>query len=156
VRSIANQVASTSNVTVTVSKYAPAVFVTPDGQAAIYHSDGKLVTVNNPTTRDQRLVIYAAGLGPTTGGAVKIGAPSPASPLAVTSTVSVYFGPIGYSQAPVVVEWSGLAPGLVGVYQIDVYVPGTHMEGDNVGVFIKVGGVTSPTTGALLPTVASH
>jgi uncharacterized protein (TIGR03437 family) len=155
VRSVANQSASGS-VTVTVAKYAPKVMLLPDGSAAIYHSDGKLVTKDNPTTRDQRLVIYAAGLGPTNGGAVTPGNPSPGNPLAVTAPVSVYFGPIGYSQAPVVVEWSGLVPGLLGVYQIDVYVPGTHMKGDAVGVFLKIGGVTSPTTGMNLPTIAEH
>ena len=127
-----------------------------EGQPAIYHSDGTLVTTSNPTTRDQILTIYAAGLGPTTGGTVTAGAPSPGNPLAVTSAVSVYFGPVGYSQAPVIVQWSGLVPGLVGVYQIDVYVPGTHYEGDAVPVTIQVGGVYSPRTGANLPTIASH
>ena len=130
--------------------------MTAGGQASIYHSDGSLVTTGNPTTRDQTLTIFAAGLGPTTGGTVTAGAPSPSSPLAVTSAVSVYFGPVGYSQAPVVVNWSGLVPGLLGVYQIDVYVPGTHVEGDAVPVTIKVGGVSSPATGSNLPTVASH
>ncbi len=155
VRSIANQAAS-SSATVTVAKYAPAVMMTSSGQASIYHSDGSLVTTSNPTTRDQTLTIYAAGLGPTTGGAVTAGAPSPSSPLAVTAPVSVYFGPVGYSDAPVVVNWSGLVPGLVGVYQIDVYVPGTHYEGDAVPVNIAVGGVYSPTTGSNLPTISSH
>jgi uncharacterized protein (TIGR03437 family) len=155
VRSIANQAASNST-NVTVAKYAPAVMMTESGQASIYHSDGSLVSTANPTTRDQTLTIFAAGLGPTTGGTVTAGAPSPGSPLAVTAPVSVYFGPVGYSQAPVVVNWSGLTPGLIGVYQIDVYVPGTHMEGDAVPVTIKVGGVSSPTTGSNLPTVASH
>jgi uncharacterized protein (TIGR03437 family) len=155
VRSIANQVAS-SSATVTVSKYAPAVMMTSGGQASIYHSDGTLVTTSNPTTRDQTLTIFAAGLGPTTGGTVTAGAPSPGDPLAVTSAVSVYFGPVGYSQAPVIVQWSGLVPGLIGVYQIDVYVPGTHYEGDAVPVTLEVGGVYSPETGTNLPTVASH
>ncbi len=156
VRSIANQVTSTNSLTVAVSKYAPAVMMTPDNQPAIYHSDGTLVTTSNPTTRDQRLVLYAAGLGPTTGGTVTSGAPSPSNPLAVTGAVSVFFGPVGWAQAPVVVEWSGLTPGMLGVYQIDVYVPGDHVEGDTVPVTLKIGGVMSPTTGALLPTIASH
>jgi uncharacterized protein (TIGR03437 family) len=155
VRSISNQ-AATSSTSVTIAKYAPAVMMTSDGQASIYHSDGSLVTISNPTTRDQTLTIFAAGLGPTTGGTVTAGALSPGSPLAVTAPVSVYFGQVGYSQAPVVVKWSGLAPGLVGVYQIDVYVPGTHMEGNTVPVTLEVGGVFSPETGSNLPTVASH
>jgi uncharacterized protein (TIGR03437 family) len=155
VRSIANQAASSST-TVTVAKYAPAVILTDDGHAAIYHSDGSLVTTNSPTTRDQRLVIYAMGLGPTTGGTVAAGTPSPSSPLAVPGAVSVYFGTVGYSQAPVVVESASLTPGSIGVYEIHVYVPGTHMEGDALPVTLKVGGVYSPMTGSNLPTIASH
>jgi uncharacterized protein (TIGR03437 family) len=52
------------------------------------------------------------------------------------------------------VEWSGLVPGMVGIYQIDLYVPGTHMKGDTLPVMIKIGGVNSPVTGSSVPTVA--
>jgi uncharacterized protein (TIGR03437 family) len=154
VRSISNQAASQIPAAVTVAKYAPAVFVTSSGQAAIYHQDGSPVTKDNPTTRDQRLVLYATGLGPTTGGMVITGAPSPSKPLAVTGTVSVYFGPSNYSQSAIAVEWSGLVPGMVGVYQVDLYVPGTHMDGNALPVMIKVGGVSSPVTGSMVPTIA--
>src|SRR5262249_50849660 len=76
VRSIDQKAASIAQ-TITVSKYAPAVLVdAQSGQAAIYHDDGKLVTKSNPTTRDQLLVIYATGLGVTTGGTVTAGMPS--------------------------------------------------------------------------------
>jgi len=82
------------------------------------------------------------------------GAPSPSKPLAVTGTVSVYFGPSNYSQSAIAVEWSGLVPGMVGVYQVDLYVPGTHMDGNALPVMIKVGGVSSPVTGSMVPTIA--
>jgi uncharacterized protein (TIGR03437 family) len=155
VRSIANQAASLIPQTVTVAKYAPAIFVSSDGQAAIYHADdGKAVTKDDPTTRDQSLTIYATGLGVTHGGTVTTGNVAPASPLAVTDPVQVFFGPQGYSQAPVIVNWSGLVPGLVGVNQINVTVPGVHMKGDTLPVTIKIGGVSSTTTGPAAPTVA--
>ena len=154
IHSIANQATSAGSLIVTVAKYAPAVFTNSSGEAAIYHQDGTPVTKNNPTTRDQRLVMYATGLGATTGGKVTSGLPSPSSPLAVTAPVSVYFGPSNYSQSAIIVQWSGLVPGLIGVYQIDLYVPGTHMNGNTLPVMIKVGGVSSPVTGALVPTVA--
>src|SRR5205814_10170280 len=78
IRSIDNKAASASQ-TITVSKYAPAGRVDPaTGVAAIYHKDGgKIVTKDNPATRDEELVIYASGLGPTTGGKVVTGMPSP-------------------------------------------------------------------------------
>ena len=154
VRSIDNKAASFAQ-TVTVSKYAPAVMVDPNtGQASIYFSDGSPVTKDHPATRDQQLVIYATGLGPTTGGTVTAGIPSPSNPMAVTGKVAVYFGDKSYSQSPVIVNWSGLSPNLIGVYQINVTVPGTHMKGDQLPVTISVGGVNSPTTGANVPYVA--
>jgi uncharacterized protein (TIGR03437 family) len=156
VRSIQNQAASFSQ-TVNVSKYAPAVDVDPTtGQASIYHDDGSLVTPNNPGSRDQSLIIYATGLGPTTGATVTEGMPSPSNPMAVTGKVSAYFGDKSYSQSPVIVTWSGLSPNIIGVYQINVTVPGTHMTGDQLLVTIAVGGVDSPSTGANLPYVALH
>ena len=153
VRSI-DQKAATNTQSITVSKYAPAVIVDPtSGQTAIYFQNGKPVNKSNPATRDQSLVIYASGLGVTTGGTVTAGMPSPSNPLAVTATVSVYFGDPGYSQSPVIVTWSGLVPGMIGLYQIDVTVPGTHMKGDALPVTIKIGGVSS-TAGSTPPVVA--
>ena len=114
VRSFEKKVASAST-SVTTAKYAPAVIVDPDtGQAAIYHSNGKLVTKSSRAKRDETLTILAVGLGATTGGKVTAGSPSPGDTLAVTEEVSVYFGDVGWSQSPVIVNWSGLAPGLIG------------------------------------------
>jgi uncharacterized protein (TIGR03437 family) len=154
VHSITNQATSLGAVQVTIAKYAPAVFTDSTGRAAIYHQDGKPVTKDNPTTRDQRLVMYATGLGTTTGGTVVTGAPAPSKPLAVTAQLAVYFGDASYSQSAIKVEWSGLVPGMIGLYQIDLYVPGTHMKGDNLPVSVKIGGVSSPVSGTLVPTVA--
>ena len=154
VRSITGKVASAAQ-TVTVSKYAPAIMVdSQTGQAAIYHSDGQPVTKSNPTTRDQSLVIYAAGLGATTGGTVTAGMPSPSNPLAVTAAVQIYFGDPSYSQSAIIVNWSGLVPDMIGLYEIKVTVPGTHMKGDALPVTLKIGGVSSPTTGTYAPLVA--
>jgi uncharacterized protein (TIGR03437 family) len=152
-----DQKAASASQSITVSKYAPAVLVDPQsGQAAIYFQDGKPVTPSNSATRDQQLYLYASGLGVTTGGAVTAGMPSPSNPLAVTGAVSVYFGDPSYSQSAVITNWSGLVPGMVGVYQVNVTVPGSHMKGDALPVTLKIGGVSSPSTGSLLPTVALH
>jgi uncharacterized protein (TIGR03437 family) len=153
VRSISNQVASFSS-TVTVSTYAPAVMMGSGGQAAIVHGDGSFVTNNNPANRDEVLTIYATGLGPTHGATVVSGQPSPTSPLAATNTVAVFFGNPSYKQAAMIVDWSGLAPGLVGVYQIDVTVPGFHMSGSSLPVTLEAGGVSSSTTGPDPPTIS--
>jgi uncharacterized protein (TIGR03437 family) len=151
VRSIANHVAS-SSATVTVSKYAPAVFVEADGPA-VFHQDGTRLDRYNPGQRDQEVTIYATGLGPTTGGKVTSGVPAPSNPLAVTGPVQVFFGDPTISDAQEIVDWSGLAPGLIGVYQINCRIPGTHLKGDALPVTLRIGGVSSPVTGADVPTV---
>jgi uncharacterized protein (TIGR03437 family) len=68
--------------------------------------------------------------------------------------VSVFFGDPRYKEAAIAVEWSGLAPGLVGIYEIDLYVPGDHLRGDALDVTIRIGGVDSPTKGDLDPKIA--
>jgi uncharacterized protein (TIGR03437 family) len=154
VRSITQKTTSTAYA-LTVSKYAPAVFVDPETrQAAIYHADGQPVTADNPARRDERLVIYATGLGVTKGVRLTGGAPAPASPLAVTEEVDVFFGRTDYRQSQMVVEWSGLVPGLVGVNQINIYVPGDRMKGPDLPVTVRIGGVDSPQTGPVPPRVA--
>ena len=151
VRSIANHEAS-SSATVTVAKYAPAIFVDADGPA-IFHQDGTRLDPYNPGHRDEPLTIWATGLGPTTGGKVTAGVPAPLSPLAVTGTVQVFFGDPTISDAQEIVDWSGLAPGLIGVYQINCRIPGTHLQGDALPVTLRIGGVSSPITGPNPPTV---
>jgi uncharacterized protein (TIGR03437 family) len=79
--------------------------------------------------------------------------PSPSNPLAGTATVSVYFGDPSYSQSGMIVKWSGLVPNMIGLYQVNVTVPGAHMKGDAVPVTLKIGGISSPTTGSAAPVV---
>jgi uncharacterized protein (TIGR03437 family) len=153
VRSIANQAASASQ-QVSVSKYAPAVLVDPTGQILLFHADGSYVSKNNPANRDEPLVMYAVGLGATTGGAVAAGMPSPSNPLAVSPTAAVYFGDPSWVQAAIIVDFAGLAPGMIGVYQLNLRVPGFHISGDSLPVTIKAGGVSSPTSGPVVPLVS--
>ena len=84
----------------------------------------------------------------TKGGKVTAGTPSPSNPLAVTDRVQLYFGDPRIKEAEVIVDWSGLQPGSVGVYQINARVPGAHVKGDSLPVTLRIGGVDSPTTGA--------
>jgi uncharacterized protein (TIGR03437 family) len=77
-----------------------------------------IVTYSNPVHLDDWLTIYLTGLG-ATSPAVDAGNPGPSDPLAeamVTPTVT-----LGGSNVPV--YFAGLAPGQVGVYQINVKVP---------------------------------
>jgi uncharacterized protein (TIGR03437 family) len=119
VRSVARQAASTQQ-SLAVTRYSPAVFVDPAGQIALFHADGRYVNREHPANRDEPLTLYALGLGPPATGRVTSG---------------------------------GLAPGLIGVYQLNVRVPGFHIKGDGLIVTVRIGGVDSPSTGVVVPTV---
>ena len=98
--------------------------------------------------------MYATGLGATTGGPVTAGMPSPSNPLAVSSGVQVFFGDPSYTQAAIIVDWAGLAPGMIGVYQLNLQIPGFHINGNALPITVRIGAVNSPTTGVVVPTVA--
>lgn len=151
-RNIPQQAASVAS-TVTVAQYAPAVLMAGT-QASIVHHDGTYVTKDNPAVRDEKLFIYATGLGPTKGATVTTGAAVPASPAAATGTVQVYFGSPLLKQSQMIVNSSILVPGMVGVAQITVTVPGFHSKGSALAVTLKVGGVSSSVTGPDVPKIA--
>ena len=153
VRSLSRQAASTA-FQVTITRTAPAVFTDDKGQAAVYHTDGRLVTKDAPAKRDELVLVFATGLGVTKGGRVTTGEPAPASPLAVTEKVQVYFGNPSFKQSEMIVEWSGLVPGLVGVNQMNVRVPGSHSRGNALPVTLRIGGVTNSDKGPLPPVTA--
>jgi uncharacterized protein (TIGR03437 family) len=82
----------------------------------------------------QTLTIYATGQGDV-APAVEDGAPSPVQPPAVTLTRPDVF--IGYKSAPVL--FSGLAPGWVGLWQINVAVPPDAPVGGAVPLIVNQG-----------------
>jgi uncharacterized protein (TIGR03437 family) len=153
IRSIDNSAISATT-TVTVSKYAPAVLVSSDGQAVIMHKNGDLVTQSRPARRDETLTIYAVGMGVTHGGTVTTGNVAPTTPPAVTDAVQVFFGNPLYKQAAIIVRSSTLIPGMIGVAQVVVTVPGFHEKGSALPVTIKIGGISSSTTGPLAPHIS--
>jgi uncharacterized protein (TIGR03437 family) len=154
VRSISKKAASPSQ-TITIAKYAPAIFTnTATHMAYVFHADGRAVTTDNKAERDEPLVMYATGLGATHGGAVTSGKPAPSDPLATTDPIELYFGNPLYKQAAIIVDFSGLAPGLIGLYQINLRVPGFHISGDSLPVTLKIGGISSQTTGPAVPVIA--
>ncbi|MBL8232948.1 MAG: beta-propeller fold lactonase family protein [Bryobacterales bacterium] len=155
VRNLDRKASSLFPATVTIAKYAPAVLMDPETKLpAIFKEDGSLVSKQNPTTRDERLTLYAIGLGPTKGAPIRPGEPTPESPDAITDPVNVFFGDPRFRQAAVAVEWSGLAPGLIGIYQVRLYVPGDRMRGDDLDVTLRVGNISSPTGGEMDPKIA--
>jgi uncharacterized protein (TIGR03437 family) len=152
VRSIDRLAASVAT-NLVVARYAPAVFVDEQGRPAIYHLDGRQVTKDAPATRDERLVLYGTGFG-ATRPRLAPGAAAPAGQAAITDKAQVFFGNPGYRQAEMIVEWSGLMPGEVGVNQVLLYVPGDRLRGEALPVTVRIGGVNSPSAGPAVPKVA--
>jgi uncharacterized protein (TIGR03437 family) len=85
------------------------------------HSDfSSLVTYENPASPGETLHVYLMG-GGAVNPPVATGVASPASPLSrITTPISVVAA--GYSE-PVQVSFFGLAPGTIGVWQMDAVVP---------------------------------
>jgi uncharacterized protein (TIGR03437 family) len=94
---------------------SPALASTPTGMIIAQHADYSLVTEDAPAKPGEIILIYLSGLGGTDTPVVS-GAPSPGAPLAhPLATPSVLL-----SGQPVPVVFSGLSPGAVGLYQINV------------------------------------
>lgn len=96
-----------------------------------------------PARAGDALVIYAIGLGPTNPG-VGTGVASPADPLARVDNTIVNFGVRGPFGGGVDPLYAGLAPGFVGLYQINVIVPGGLAAGP-VDMSLDVDGALSNT-----------
>jgi len=99
-----------------------------------------LVDVSNPASAGDILQVYCTGLGRVTNQPPS-GAAAPYNPLAVTTTnPTVAIGGVSTN-----VLFSGLAPGLVGLYQVNIEVPAGVPKGSAVPVVISIGGATSNT-----------
>lgn len=128
--------------TVPLAEASPAVFEYFDAESgrrlsAALDANFRLITASNPARRGQFIQLYVNGLG-TVDQNVASGEPSPSNPLARTlQTPSVT---IGNTEADVV--FSGLAPGIVGLYQINVRVNPNTPPGI-VPVVVTINGVAS-------------
>jgi uncharacterized protein (TIGR03437 family) len=128
-------------VTVPIVAHGPGIFSTPagtTGQGAVLNADSSANSSSNPAARGSIIQIFATGLGPTTPP-VAVGARAPSSPPSVmTSTPQILVG-----GSPAEVTFAGLAPGFVGLYQINAVVPQGVTPGSAVNLQIVVGGQTS-------------
>jgi uncharacterized protein (TIGR03437 family) len=99
---------------------------------------------SHPAKRGDALVIYAIGLGATTPSVPDGVGPPSSEPLARTSLPNVMFGG-GFVGTPTdgQILYSGLAPGFVGLYQVNVIVPPDAPINDLVGVQIQINGAVS-------------
>lgn len=96
--------------------------VPPKG--AILNQDSTENTPSNPVRRGQVIQIFAIGPG-ALDGTIPDGAPAPRSPLVRTkSTPQVYIGGVEAK-----VDFSGMAPDYVGLWQINAFIPDQFTSG---------------------------
>jgi uncharacterized protein (TIGR03437 family) len=125
-----------------LAPFAPAIFTTNasgSGQGAILDTSYRLVDSANPVAAGSYVLIYCTGLG-AVGNQPATGSPAPSGPLAWSATPTVTIGGLAAN-----VQFSGLAPGYVGLYQVNAQVPAGSATGSAVPVVISMNGVTSNT-----------
>ena len=103
---------------VTLEEAAPGIFVLASRGAAVLNQDGTLNGVLNPAGRGTVLQVFVTGLG-AVAPSVASGAPAPNSPLSwAAAQVSATL-----DGRAVPVLFAGLAPGFVGLGQVNVLAP---------------------------------
>jgi uncharacterized protein (TIGR03437 family) len=129
---------------VTIVSAQPGVFTVSQsgtGQGVVLDGLNNLVDSSHAVKAGEVVVIYATGLG-ATSPAVATGQSAPAvPPLAlVTTPVKVTIGGVEAT-----VEFAGLAPGFVGLYQVNARVPVGVTAGNAVALVLTQNGVASNT-----------
>jgi adhesin/invasin len=128
---------SSSGLKAAVTPVQPGLFVYPNLRARALNQDLSLHTPQTPIGAGEFVVLYLTGLGPTTP-AVTDGQPAPVSPLAVLNgSVSATVGGV-----PATVHFAGLAPGFVGLIQVNAQIPPGLSPGDQP-VFVTINGSPS-------------
>jgi uncharacterized protein (TIGR03437 family) len=110
-------------VSVPVSIAAPGLFVSSSGRAAVQNADFSANSPSNPAKVGSTVTGYLTGSGPVSPS-VADGAPSPTPAAQVTSSVSATLG-----SASATVSFAGLAPGFVGLLQMNIVVPSGLADG---------------------------
>ena len=140
---ILNGTSSTAQ-TVAIAPFSPGIFslnAEGSGPGAILDSSYRLVNSANAAIPGVTyILIYCTGLG-VVSDPPPAGSPALSHPLSQTATKPVVT--IGGVQATV--QFSGLAPGYVGLYQVNVQVPGNTPVGPAEPVVITIGGAKSNT-----------
>ena len=120
-----------SSVRIEISDLAPAIFlVNPRGSAAMLNQDSSLNSPVNPAVRGQAAVLFATGLG----------AVIPQSSGLSTTLSPVLVVVNGRELVPF---FSGLAPGFIGLYQINFNLPANLPPGLDQQVLLRLAGSDS-------------
>ncbi len=129
------------NFNLTVLPTGPGVFRSgtagplTDLPTVVRIKNGQFVTLSNPVHREDTLTIFLTGLGRTLP-AIDAGVPAPGDP----APVPLIEPEVTLGGVALPITFAGLAPGQVGVYQINVTVPGWVPLGMEQPLAIGAGG----------------
>ena len=140
---VSNSGSVSASISVPVLAAQPGIFnymVGGDTFGAILHANFQLANTANPAKPSETVLIYCTGLGRVASPPAD-GAPGNGQPTMATPTVTI-------GGAKAIVSFSGLAPGFVGLYQVNAAVPAGLTAG-NQPVVVELGGVASNSV--LLP-----
>jgi uncharacterized protein (TIGR03437 family) len=125
--------------TIFLDEFAPGIFTTSQqgiGRAAALHEDGESpITGVNPARLGEVVTFFATGLGGTIPP-LETGEPSEGNQALLNATV--FFDGI-----PALAEFTGTAPGFVGLNQINVRIPVNATSGPDVPIVLNAGGKVS-------------
>jgi len=114
------------------------------GAAVIQNQDYTINTQSNAAPRGSVILLYATGLGPTSPTGITGKAAPHAEPLA--RTVDQYLPTVTIGGVSARVEFSGLAPWFVGLWQVNVSVPADAPTGEQPLVLTTGGSRANPVT----------
>ena len=131
----------------------PALFTangTGSGQvSAINFADGSVNSPGSPVTRGQVIELFGTGVGPVTNAPPDGQAPTVA--LAASPLPQISLGPSNAGStfvSPANILYSGLAPTLVGVWQINLLVPTDAPQGSAVPIRVFQNSIQNVDAGA--------
>jgi uncharacterized protein (TIGR03437 family) len=132
---------ASNTVTVPVTATAPGLFPVGTGSAVQNYPSYTLNSSTNPVAAGGAIIAYLTGTG-AVNPPVADGVPAPASTLAYTTVTPT--ATIGTASAHV--SFSGLAPGFVGLTQVDITVPSSLTTGSYPLVITYAGQSTAAGT----------
>jgi len=131
---------------------SPGLFMRGGTQVAALNENGTVNSATNPAATGSVIQLFATGAGllpgaPADGQPATAQVPTPVKPRVVINPASGFVPDAN-------ILYSGLVPGMVGVWQINVRIPKSVPPGNTVPVFIIYRDVPSIATGQLNTTIA--
>jgi uncharacterized protein (TIGR03437 family) len=136
--------ALTLPVSITVVPVSPGVAANLDGSVIAQHSDYTLIDASSPAHPGESIVIYVVGMGATNpavaSGAVAPGL-NPGDSLAYANVQPV----VMVSSQTAHIQFAGLTPGGIGLYQINFVVP-VNVTAGSLSLTVSQGGTNANAT----------